>query len=160
MDITSPSVDVKFDENQLRSIEAAKNIVTNLQAESVRLAKVVQVHEADVKEAVVAKDALLGQIEALKSDLEALEATKAEVQATLALARESLDITTAENKAIRQDSVDIATTQKSREDAIAVREIELRERSTELSLRAIEIRDRDAEVTRKENVLKDALTAL
>lgn len=160
MEISNPSIDLKFNEQQLAAIEAAKNIVTNLQAESVRLAKLVQVHEADVKEAVAAKDALDAEFEATGALLTARKAELAIIQETLDSARKELDTVTMAHKELLKEMESRNTQADEREVALNARATEQESVARALEKRTNDISADGAEMTRKKDILAKALESL
>jgi len=160
MDIITPSANLSFDENQLAAIEAAKNIVSNLQAESVRLAKLVQIHETDVKEAVAAKDALDAEFEATGALLEARKAELAATEEAVAGAKANLDTTYNAHKALLEDMELRKAQADEREGQLDAQATEQAKTDNALSIREKAVIDEEAELERKVGILNFALASL
>jgi len=160
MEISNSSVDLKFDEKQLASIEAAKNIVTNLQAESVRLAKLVQVHEADVKEAVAAKNALDAEFEATGASLESVKSQLAERRTELAQVEINLESAQDAHRALLAEDEKTKTHLAERESTLSAREDENKRITTHLSEREAAIVAHEYDIKRKQDILTNALASL
>lgn len=160
MDIITPSANLSFDENQLTAIEAAKNIVSNLQAESVRLAKLVQIHETDVKEAVAAKNALDAEFEATGALLEARKAELAANQEALDSARKELDMTVQTNNELVKDMELRKAQADEREGQLDAQGAENERVVATLAERETAVSADEAELARKVDILNTALALL